>query len=346
MDHSDLQLNQSSKMSSAAAESTTVSEVRNNRAGITFEFPKIPCTKFNVIGNSKMRAKRERRQREPKEAVWRVPRLIQTTLAAGVHGESHPDTTNREAKDGMSVKRGRPFWKQDDLNSQDKASLYAARSEDSFKGFEGTHNPKMVSLMDDRFKTEKRYIARFYRQRSSALLSPILKKCPSRTFSISLPSVVQEYDLTDATKVGRTGRAEEKRQSTIQLEKYHTRECLYCDVAGQKYCSECRRKHRHIKMRESSHERVKFPKLPSCQVQIKDREAPSTDEVSGSVDQFDERFHRYRNKDRRTSSFFDEPPAHFKGNTKGKGRKTKVKHTILPRIYLPAITNDSDNRHL
>nr|XP_054774378.1 uncharacterized protein LOC129282510 [Lytechinus pictus] len=344
MDCKNRPLDESADMTSAIAEQANVGNAGKQGVEISFRFPRIPCTKYNVIGNSKMRVRREQRHRDHKESVWKVPKAVQANLDAKVSEVPHADRTNGLAKGAVYGKRRRPFRQQESLNSHDKSSLYAARSEDSFKDFEINHTPRMVTLVDERFKTEKRYIARFYRQRSSVLLSPIHKKRPSRTVSISLPSVVQEYDLTDPGKGDRPGPAKEKPISMIQLDKYHSKDCLYCDVAGQKYCSECRRKHRHIRIAESSPDSLKFPKLPSCHVQKHNHGAPSTEPINDNEGQQAGRMQGHRYRERRASPVLDEPPAHFKGYAKGNGRKQKTKYTILPRIDLPKITNDTDTR--
>ncbi|XP_072164872.1 uncharacterized protein [Diadema setosum] len=239
----------SPEMSPSPGEQSPFRKVTDHGQHTTSKLPEIPCSKYIVIGNPKMRVKRTSAQR----SVWRVPQIKPSSVATRNHNESRfreGATVGRE-KPGDTVRRSERIKRRQPLNFFDQKSLYSVEEESSFRSIQEKIPTKIFAAADDLLQRERHFIDNFYRQRSSALLSPIPRR-PTKTLSVSLPTIPQEGTGDQFGQIEpKKAQARWTQQSWTRVERFHSKACLYCDVVGQKYCSNCRRKHKQAKAYES-----------------------------------------------------------------------------------------------
>ena len=299
-----------------------------------FKLPAIPCSKYTVIGNPKMRVKRDYVHGPPRKRVWKVPKLVQSSLAARKTYEdlSKDAGQDDEVPKGPSKRHVRHARKRG-LNPLDKASLYGASSEDSFKGTMDVVSWNKLAEEDIRWTKEREYIDIFYRRRSSGLLDPLKHKGPSH----SLPAHLQNTTTTngpfsnDYLKPSHFESLKASYQLPMAQRRYHSKPCLYCDVAGQMYCKTCNRKYQQIKFNDSV---VNSLTLRKSQTRDSCQALPSDNNNSNRKELFN-----FTNDKREKIATKALPPVvqsvTVKRNTE-KTPRTWTKPLNIPRIDFPA----------
>ncbi|XP_038072596.1 uncharacterized protein LOC119741053 [Patiria miniata] len=300
--------------------------------------PKIPCSKFTIIGNSRMRNKKPVRK---KEQMWKVPKGSRRHHTADQEKKSVQDLKQPLKVTAKSLEP--KFGNQEENNRLDKNGIYG----DAFqRTLDLTHpgsrgGPAQRKLEP---KPEKKIIDAFYRDKSSLFLHQFGKKNADRRsgrHDLSLPSLAK----------GRLGT--DKPTQSCQGTARH-----YCDVVGQRYCTACLRMHRLDKLAYRSTEGGKEPRpnpkssfgtfLPNI------RTKPDGDWTTGAPSS------KHGAARTKSSPLFSQkqssygprtwervgPP--YKTHEDRKRRKVTDKSTVMVKRmpYTLDITTDTDSRHL
>lgn len=254
--------------------------------------PKLGCSKFTIIGNSKMRVKR--RMCEPNSGpMWQIPaavrqmqreRIVEEQIRSSMRRSSsakperplvsHKDPTLDQSP--LIAKRKHLVFNESfEINKLDQNSIYSIKHEDAFNFFPPLSGDQ-ITIPNPAYNKEKMMIRNFYRKHGKGYFPPvsstksILRACSP----IRLPIEVNPIDgETFRGNYGnKTKRKHPERRESLQYRyHYHTRHI--CDVVGPKYCSDCRRivslklvEHEilpEIKKMEVRHRQRKTGNLPS-----------------------------------------------------------------------------------
>ena len=239
--------------------------VMDHGVEVSTEFlPKIPCSKFTIIGNSRMRNKKPVRKKEPMWTVPRETRRLHKNQALEIGSEQSPELKRKSHE--------QKFGNQEELNRFDKNGIYG----DAFHrtldimvdpGADG----RDPALRYPESKVERKYIDDFYRDRTSLFLPNYGGNAPNKAtrkfgMHMSLPSL-KEVDG-------------QQQQQTCKGNARH-----YCDVVGQRYCTSCLRVHRLDKLAVKARDKLEqqHPMSKSLTVLPRIRNHDHTQELTGTA---------------------------------------------------------------
>ena len=220
--------------------------------GVTINLDTVPkldyCSKFTIIGNSKMRVKRRLCEPDP-GPLWQVPVPIRETYKDQAEEEEiksarRPRTSHVTDPTPLVAgkRKHRRFNEAFEINRLDASSIYTAKSQEFI-----VLPPLAGRESNPGFQKEKEVIREYHHGGDQDFFkSPSPTKQSKLSLSIRLPRVsdtMNNRDNNDDKSLSTSSRKLDLK-FPAKFHRYHDNIRPMCDVIGPRYCYHCRRIYR------------------------------------------------------------------------------------------------------